>query len=349
MILMGDLPRITDPSVESHPEDVVFCRSVANALSTNSKLNRDIVSMLMNRMGLKSSTYHFFADSWKEALDIARIKIDAVLEKRAKGELTEEEASSYLNQAMDRQMEQAETTDDPVTVDEVKNMAVALLTASVDTTSGLIAWNLVHIAQNPDVQERIRQELMTATGGTGKLTPEAVSPKAVPYLHAAIRESHRLTSPSPLSAFRIMPGDVQVHGVTLPENSMVVFDGYSKGVDPTLVEDADTFKPSRFLPEAVESRKGKPSEVIDHPLFSGETLFCVYEMYEYCLLSYLHISCTCPLQVPSRRVLVAVLDLECRETKSTFCYLSSFWITTLLVRWIRGKTSKCAWTLSMRQ
>jgi cytochrome P450 len=269
MILMGDLPRITDPSVESHPEDVVFCRSVANALSTNSKLNRDIVSMLMNRVGLKSSTYNFFADSWKEALDIARVKIDAVLEKRAKGELTEEEASSYLNQAMDRQMEQAETTDDPVTVDEVKSIAVALLTASVDTTSGLIAWNLVHIAQNPDVQERIRQELMTATGGTGKLTPEAVSPKAVPYLHAAIRESHRLTSPSPLSAFRIMPGDVQVHGVTLPENSMVVFDGYSKGVDPTLVEDADTFKPSRFLPEAVESRKGKPSEVIDHPLFSG--------------------------------------------------------------------------------
>jgi len=269
MILLGDLPRISDPSTESKPEDIIFCRNVANALSTNSRLNQDVKSMIMNQMGLKSSLYNFFADSWTEALGIAQVKIDAVLEKRKHGTLSEEEAASYLNQAMDRQMEEAEKTDDPVTVEEVKKIATALLSASVDTTSGLMSWHLLHVAQNPHVQEGIRQELMAATNGTGKLVPDAISPKAAPLLHAAIRESHRLTSPSPLSAFRIMPGGVEVHGEVLPENSMVVFDGYSKGRDSELLDNADEFIPERFLPDAVAARKGTPSEVIDHPLFSG--------------------------------------------------------------------------------
>jgi cytochrome P450 len=269
MILLGDLPRIADPLTESHPEDVRFCRLVAKALSTNSRLNSDIKSILLHQMGLKSSVYNTFADSWKGALDIARTKIDALLIKREQGTLSEEEAASYLNQAMDRQIQEAETSDDPVTVEEVKNIAIALLSASVDTTSGVLAWHLLHVAQNPGVQQDIRQELLDATNGTGQLTPESVSVKSAPLLHAAIRESHRLTNPAPLTAFRIIPAGVQVHGVTLPQDSMVVFDGYSKGRDPDLLDRVDEFIPQRFLPDAVEARKGTPSEVIDHPLFAG--------------------------------------------------------------------------------
>lgn len=269
MILLGDLPRIADPNTVSKPEDERFCDKVASALKTNNQLNQSVKSMLMNQMGLTSDLYKGFANNWKEALEIARVKIDNVLAKRENGSLSEEETASYLNQAMDRQEAEALTSDDPVTVNEVKDIATALLSASVDTTSGMMAWHLLHISQNPDVQEGIRQELMEATNGSGKLTPDAISPKETPLLHAAIRESHRLTSPSPLNAFRIMPGDVEVHGVTLPKNSLVVFDAYSKGRDPDLLDKVDEFIPQRFLPEAIEARKGTPSEEIDHPLFSG--------------------------------------------------------------------------------
>jgi cytochrome P450 len=234
----------------------------------NTTLNRDIKSILLNKMGIKSSAYKEFAANWREALALAEQKIDKVLEKRKAGTLSKEEADSYLNQAMDRQIAQTDSSDDPVTVGEVKNIAKALLSASVDTTSGMMAWHLLHVSQNPDVQERIRSELLKATVN-GKLTPDAMSLSSVPLLHAAIRESHRLTSPAPLSAFRIMPGDVQVHGVTLPENSMVVFDGYSRGRDPDLLENVDEFRPERWLPDAVKARKGTPAEVLDHPLFSG--------------------------------------------------------------------------------
>jgi cytochrome P450 len=268
MILLGDLPRIADPSTESQPDDVRFCRSVAKALSLNSTLNSDVKSILLNKMGIKSSLYKEFADNWREALSLAEQKIDQVVEKRNAGTLTKEEADSYLNQAMDRQIAEAGNGDDPVTVEEVKAIAKALLSASVDTTSGMMAWHLLHVAQNPNVQDRIRAELQQVTVN-GKLTPESVSMSSVPLLHAAIRESHRLTSPAPLSAFRILPAGVEVHGFTLPENSTVVFDGYSRGRDPDLLDDVDEFRPERWLPEAVEERKGTPAEVLDHPLFSG--------------------------------------------------------------------------------
>jgi cytochrome P450 len=269
MILLGDLPRIADPLSESKPEDITFCRAVAKALGLNSKINRDIKSLLLLKAGIKSSMYKDFSSTWTNALDLAGTKIDEVLAKREAGTLSKEETDSYLNQAMDRQIAEAHSSKDPVTVEEVKLIAKALLSASVDTTSGMMGWHLVHIAQNPEVQDRIRSELMATTDANGKLTPESISLDSVPYLHATIRESHRLTSPAVLSAIRIMPSGIEVHGEVLPENSTIAFDGYSKGRDPELLEEVDEFRPDRWLPQAIEARKGTPAEVLDHPLFAG--------------------------------------------------------------------------------
>jgi cytochrome P450 len=35
------------------------------------------------------------------------------------------------------------------------------------------------------------------------------------------------------------------------------------------LDNVDEFRPERWLPEAVEARKGTAAEVLDHPLFSG--------------------------------------------------------------------------------
>lgn len=36
-----------------------------------------------------------------------------------------------------------------------------------------------------------------------------------------------------------------------------------------MVSDPDQFKPDRWLPEAVEARKGTPAAMLDHPFFKG--------------------------------------------------------------------------------
>lgn len=61
---------------------------------------------------------------------------------------------------------------------------------------------------------------------------------------------------------------VTLHGVDVPADNVVVFDSISKAFDPNLVEgDPDAFVPDRWLPEAVQARKGTPAAVLDHPLF----------------------------------------------------------------------------------
>jgi cytochrome P450 len=121
---------------------------------------------------------------------------------------------------------------------------------------------------HPETQDRIRDELITAMTSTGGvMSAETVSPKLVPYLHAAFRESHRLTNPSPMVPMKRVQLDVNLHGVDIPAGNVIVFDSISKSYN--LVEDPDRFDPDRWLPEAVEARKGTPAAALDHVLFKG--------------------------------------------------------------------------------
>ena len=132
----------------------------------------------------------------------------------------------------------------------------------------MTAWHLLHISMHPETQERIHNELVAALEKTdGVMTSDVVSPKSAPYLHAAFRESHRLTNPSPMVPMKRIQMDVTVHGVDIPAGSVIVFDSISKSFN--LLDDAESFIPDRWLPDAVEARKGTPAAVLDHVLFKG--------------------------------------------------------------------------------
>ena len=62
--------------------------------------------------------------------------------------------------------------------------------------------------------------------------------------------------------------EVDIHGETIPKQSMVICDTRSVGMDPDIVIEPNTFDPNRWLDvKQVRSRKGTPAEVLDHPLY----------------------------------------------------------------------------------
>jgi cytochrome P450 len=63
--------------------------------------------------------------------------------------------------------------------------------------------------------------------------------------------------------------DLEIHGITLPAGSVFGFDSITKGNDPELLDDPEEFRPQRWFPDAVASRKGTRAEILDHPLFAG--------------------------------------------------------------------------------
>lgn len=201
-----------------------------------------------------------------QALDYGMKKLVELDKKKEAGTLTESEEASYWNQAMERW----EKGDTGLTKDEVFKICLILFNASVDTTSAKTAWHLLHVALNEEAQERLYQEIYNNVQETGgKITPVMFAAANSPYLAAVLRESNRLTCPANLTPIRRTAKETEVHGPIIPAGSVVCFDQASKSIDPEFVDDPFSFQPERFLPDAVEARKGTKAEFLDHPLFSG--------------------------------------------------------------------------------
>ena len=135
------------------------------------------------------------------------------------------------------------------------------------TASSVLNWVLLHLALNPEVQQTLYEEAV----GAGEVTAERIATKAVyPYLHAVIREQHRLTPALPMSVFKKNSrSEIDIHGVTFPQNTMFALDSMSLQRLPEHAPDPETFDPTRWLPDAVAARKGTPAQVIDHAVYRG--------------------------------------------------------------------------------
>jgi len=189
------------------------------------------------------------------------------LERREKGELNEMEKFSYLNRAAER----LEQNGGDLTMTDVQELSFGGLFAGVDTTGGKMAWNLLHVARLPHVQEKLYEEVSTAirTVGNGELTPDVLKRENTPYLHAIIRESHRLTPVAPIYIKQIgtdVTQQVRIFDAKLEPGDTVLLDCTSLGRDPSVVDDPEEFIPERWYDDAVRRRKGTPRDVIDHPL-----------------------------------------------------------------------------------
>lgn len=271
-VLFGKMLRVSDPSFQSDPIAEELCRAASIAMSLPPMSRYDFISkMLVTQLGINVPKYALFTENLRKTIKIGEQWVKEVVEKRKEGTLSELEASSYANNAISRQLEQDDVSR-PIPLSEVGTMVAMLMGAAVDTTASLISWNLLHLALNSDKQELCRQEILQAVSTTGgRLTPDIMNSKDLPYLFALIRESHRLTNPAPLLPLKVLPKEVEIHGTVIPEGSVVLFEGYSQGFDPAIIGDGDpeAFEPERFLPEAVAARKGKLAERLDHTLVSA--------------------------------------------------------------------------------
>mmetsp|Transcript_11856 Transcript_11856/g.20859 ORF Transcript_11856/g.20859 Transcript_11856/m.20859 type:complete len:163 (+) Transcript_11856:866-1354(+) len=94
---------------------------------------------------------------------------------------------------------------------------------------------------------------------------------SLPYLKACIRESHRLTPTAPVLAKRLEENiEVVVDDIVYKAQAgqRIMLNLRAFPIDPIFVDKPTIYKPERFLKDAVEARKGTPSEIIDHPSFA---------------------------------------------------------------------------------
>jgi len=252
----------------NNDENIRFCNAAIRFMEMSmADIARSPYEMIMCKLGIKTEKWRDMIDHWKTVQEIGSLKLDRFMERRQRGELNDVEKASYFHNALERFEAQPEGNESNLTLDEVKQLCILSLFVSVDTTSTVTSWNLVHLALNQEVQEKLYHEVAAAVDsvGEGQLTATVLERSNTPYLTAFIRETNRLTPPFPsITSKSNSSKPIEIFGQEFPVGTNFVLENI--GNDERFIPDANSFRPERWFAEEVESRKGTKQEYIDHVL-----------------------------------------------------------------------------------
>ncbi|CAG5115328.1 unnamed protein product [Candidula unifasciata] len=136
----------------------------------------------------------------------------------------------------------------PTSLDDESLMKIMfeLFIAGTETTSTTIYWCLLYMLHNPNVQEKVHQEIKEKIG-TNR-APTIQDKTQLVYLNAVIKETQRLGSIVPLGVTHMCSEEVTLRGYTLPKGTYIL-----PSLDSVLHEkatwgeDASSFRPERFI------------------------------------------------------------------------------------------------------
>uniref|UniRef100_A0A803K6G8 Cytochrome P450 2C31-like n=1 Tax=Xenopus tropicalis TaxID=8364 RepID=A0A803K6G8_XENTR len=131
-----------------------------------------------------------------------------------------------------------------------------LLAAGTDTTTSTLKYCLARIAQFPEIQAKVQQEIDDVTGSQ---RPPGLSDRPhLPYTNAVIHELQRHLDLAPTGFYHALSKDTEFQGFTLHKGTRVIPYLSSVLFDPTQWETPDEFNPGHFLDEKGQFR-AKPA------------------------------------------------------------------------------------------
>ncbi|KAI0370603.1 cytochrome P450 [Pilatotrama ljubarskyi] len=166
----------------------------------------------------------------------------------------------------------AASEEDRLPEEELIGQMSTLTFAAMDTTSNALSLTLWRLAKNPEVQNKLRQEIMEAKRARGGGDIDYDDLVALPYLDAVCRETLRVHVPAPFR-FREARQDVilplsepvrgrdgrLMHEILVPKDTSVFVGIAASNTNKALWgEDAYEWKPERWLkplPDAVLDAK----------------------------------------------------------------------------------------------
>ena len=112
-------------------------------------------------------------------------------------------------------------------------------------------------------------EMNLASTENGRLSESILTKSRAPYMHAVIRECHRITPVVPTTSLKDNAGgEVEIHGKRFSRDSaLFTLNFYAIGMDPKHVPDCEVFRPERWFDDEIMARKGTVAEYLDHPLY----------------------------------------------------------------------------------
>ncbi len=133
---------------------------------------------------------------------------------------------------------------------QLRDEVATLFAAGHETTSNALSWTWFLLAQHPDVEAALHEELDRVLAGR---QPTLADLPNLPYSLQIIKEAMRLYPPAWILNGRTALTDVAIGGYTIPKGSTVFVSPYVMHRLPQYFDEPDAFKPERFTPEIEKS------------------------------------------------------------------------------------------------
>ncbi|XP_064401043.1 probable cytochrome P450 49a1 isoform X2 [Halichondria panicea] len=180
----------------------------------------------------KNNLYHFYLDALQGSYDHSSKYANRLQEKLERGESSE--VQGMLEQWL---------REKKMSTKEAVAMSATMFTAGIHTTAYQSTYLLFELAKNPEVQERLYQEIQSVVG---ERPPTAQDLEAMPYLRGCIKESLRVRSVINLFS-RVLKKDAVVHGYHVPAGVNLVYLSYTAAKSDKMFDEPSQFKPERWM------------------------------------------------------------------------------------------------------
>ncbi|CAN8256762.1 unnamed protein product [Cochlearia groenlandica] len=136
--------------------------------------------------------------------------------------------------------------DEKLQEDDMIAVLWEMIFRGTDTTALLTEWTMAELVLNPNVQTKLRDEIITAFSDRANVADADVA--KLPYLSAVVKETLRLHPPGPLLSWaRLSTSDVQLsNGMVIPKGTTAMVNMWAITHDPKVWSDPLKFDPERF-------------------------------------------------------------------------------------------------------
>jgi len=225
----------------------IVCRAL---FSTDIEREEDIIGAAFTEVNRRITNYSYFPfpplfvptpGNRKIVASSRALRqiVDGIVSRRRQDSIDHDDLLSMLLHAQDAD------TGERMSDQQVSDEVITLLLAGHETTSNALSWTRYLLAQHPEAEAKLHDELDSVLGGR---LPTMDDLERLPYNRMVIEEALRLYPPAWVVSRNAIAED-EICGYRVPAHAYVLLLPYTVHRHPDFWEHPDTFDPERFTPE----------------------------------------------------------------------------------------------------
>ncbi|KAL6837882.1 cytochrome P450 [Trichoderma camerunense] len=173
--------------------------------------------------------------------ELVQERVQQVQQDKKSGQSDEKaDTKDFLTKLIEANLAEKKGVSDQMLVD----LMIQGVSAGHETTAGALTWTVYALVKNPDIQQRLREEILSAQQKQPDL--DAATIDSLPYLNNIISESLRVYSPTLMAPWEAGE-DVVIAGVFIPKGTTVTTIPAMVHLNPAIWgADVDVFNPDRW-------------------------------------------------------------------------------------------------------